>query len=84
VRSPRRGLRSERIGDGTSRTDGGTLAGEALGPLVAPPGVCGGSSTRDRATRILPDTPESILPHMRQSFVDRQYSPLTGMDQSEW
>jgi hypothetical protein len=21
---------------------------------------------------------------MRHSFIDRQYSPLTGMDQSEW
>jgi hypothetical protein len=28
--------------------------------------------------------PEAILPHMRRSFADRQYSPSTGMDQSEW
>jgi hypothetical protein len=26
----------------------------------------------------------AISPRMRRSFVDRQYSPSTGMDQSEW
>jgi hypothetical protein len=25
-----------------------------------------------------------ILPHMRRSFVDRCFSPLTGMGLSEW
>jgi hypothetical protein len=38
---------------------------------------------RSKATWILSDAPEAILPHMR-SFVDRQYSPSTSMDQSEW
>jgi hypothetical protein len=28
--------------------------------------------------------PEAISPHMRRSFVDRQYSPSTSMDRSEW
>jgi hypothetical protein len=34
--------------------------------------------------RILSTAPRAISPHMRRSFVDRQYSPLTGMDLSEW
>jgi hypothetical protein len=81
--SPRRGPGSKRIGDGTSRTNGGTLIGEPLGPSLAPSRGCGGSSARDRAAWILVDAPRAISPHMRQSFVDRQYSPSTGMDWSE-
>jgi hypothetical protein len=27
---------------------------------------------------------ELFLPRMRRSFMDRQYSPSTGMDRSEW
>jgi hypothetical protein len=27
---------------------------------------------------------EVVSPRMRHSFIDRQYSPLTGMDRSEW
>jgi hypothetical protein len=33
---------------------------------------------------ILADAPGAILPHMRRSFIHKQYSPSTGMDQSEW
>jgi hypothetical protein len=34
--------------------------------------------------RILVDALGAILPRMSRSFVDRQYSPLTDMDWSEW
>jgi hypothetical protein len=27
---------------------------------------------------------EVMSPHMRRSFIDRQYSPSTGMDRSKW
>jgi hypothetical protein len=34
--------------------------------------------------RILVDAFRAILLRMSRSFVDRQYSPLTDMDWSEW
>jgi hypothetical protein len=37
-----------------------------------------------KAAQILAAAPGAISPHMRRSFVYRQYSPLTGLDQSEW
>jgi hypothetical protein len=33
---------------------------------------------------ILSATPGAISPRMRRSFVDRRYSPSTGMGLSEW
>jgi hypothetical protein len=39
---------------------------------------------KNKVTWILSVTPEAISPRMRRSFVDRQYSPSTGMDLSEW
>jgi hypothetical protein len=39
---------------------------------------------KNKAARILSGAPEAISPRMRRSFVDRQYSPLTDMDLSEW
>jgi hypothetical protein len=57
---------------------------ETPGWSSAPPRGCVGGSVRSKATWILSDAPEAILPHMRRSFADRQYSPSTGMDQSEW
>jgi hypothetical protein len=30
------------------------------------------------------DAGRAVSPRMRCSFVDRQYSPSTGMDRSEW
>jgi hypothetical protein len=44
----------------------------------------GRGSTRKKAAQILATAPRAISPHMRRLFVDRQYSPSTGMDQSEW
>jgi hypothetical protein len=43
-----------------------------------------GGSTRWDAVRILSAAPGAISPCMRRSFVDRRYSPLTGMSLSEW
>jgi hypothetical protein len=43
-----------------------------------------GSSTRREAARIMFAAPGVISPCMRRSFVDRQYSPSTGMGLSEW
>jgi hypothetical protein len=64
-------------------TEKGSLD-ETPGPLSAPPRGCGGGSVKNKVARILADTPEAISPQMRRSFVDRQYSPLTVMDWSEW
>jgi hypothetical protein len=43
-----------------------------------------GESVRWEATRILSAAPGAISPRMRMSFVDRCYSPSTGMGLSEW
>jgi hypothetical protein len=83
--NPWRSLGSGRIGEGTSRASEGALVVGVSGlSAAAPPRGCGRDSTRDRAKRILADAPGAISPHMRRSFVDRQYSPLTGMTRSEW
>jgi hypothetical protein len=39
---------------------------------------------RNKAARILSAAPGAVSPRMQRSFVDRQYSPSTDMDQSEW
>jgi hypothetical protein len=43
---------------------------------------------KDRAMRILADSevgmPGDISSRIKRSFVERWYSPLTGMDCSEW
>jgi hypothetical protein len=56
---------------------------EVSGPSSAPPRGYGGGSVRSKAAWILLDTPRAISPCMRRLFVDRQYSPSIGMDQSE-
>jgi hypothetical protein len=38
---------------------------------------------KNKAAHILADISGAISPWMRRSFVDRQYSPSTGMDRSE-
>jgi hypothetical protein len=43
----------------------------------------GKCSTKKKITQILSAALRAISPHMRRSFVDRQYSPSTGMDLSE-
>jgi hypothetical protein len=47
-----------------------------LGPSSAAPKGYGGCSVKNKATRILADAPRAILPHMRQSFIDRDQSEL--------
>jgi hypothetical protein len=44
----------------------------------------GKGSVKKKASQILSTAPGAISPRMRRSFVDRQYSPSTGMDQMEW
>jgi hypothetical protein len=48
----------------------------------------GGGSANDKVTRILADskmrTSSDISPRIKRSFVERRYSPSTGMDRSEW
>jgi hypothetical protein len=38
---------------------------------------------KNKAAQILADISGAISPWMRRSFVDRKYSPSTGMDRSE-
>jgi hypothetical protein len=47
-------------------------------------GARGWGSARNKAARILFATLGAISPRMWRSFVDRQYSPSTGIDRSEW
>jgi hypothetical protein len=44
----------------------------------------GSGSVKREAALILSAAPETISLHMRRSFVDRRYSPSTGMGLSEW
>jgi hypothetical protein len=40
-------------------------------------------STKKKASQILSAAPGAISPRMQRSFVDRQYSPSTGMDRRD-
>jgi hypothetical protein len=63
-----------------------TLIDDALGPSSALPRGRGHGrgSLRKRAVQILAAALGAILPRIWRLFVDRQYSPSSGMDQSEW
>jgi hypothetical protein len=61
----------------------GALQDDVPGPSTAPPRGYGGDSARNKAVQILSTALGAVSPCMRRSFVDSQYSPLTGMDQSE-
>jgi hypothetical protein len=50
----------------------------------APSRSCDGGSAKNKAAQILANASWAIPCQMRRSFVDRQYSPSTGMDRSEW
>jgi hypothetical protein len=67
---------------GAAHATGRASLVDALGPSSAPPRGYSGGSVRSKATQILSDAPGAVSSHMRRSFVDRQYSPPTGMDQS--
>jgi hypothetical protein len=45
---------------------------------------CGRGSTKNKAAWILANASGAISPRMKHSFIDRQYSPSTSMDRSEW
>jgi hypothetical protein len=60
------------------------LLDDALMPSSTQPRCCGGGSVRNKAARILSDALRAISPCMQRSFIDKQYSPPTGMDRSEW
>jgi hypothetical protein len=68
------------MGEGCSRAHERTLVGIIPGPWSD----CGRRSVKQKAVQILADAFRAILSRMRRSFVDRQYTPSTGMDQSEW
>jgi hypothetical protein len=70
---------SWRMDKGSSCVDRG-----APGSSSVPQHGCGGSSAKNKATQILVDASRTIAPQMKHLFVDRQYSPSTGMDRSEW
>jgi hypothetical protein len=48
----------------------------------------GGGSAKDKAARILADseveTSGHLPPRIKRSFIERQYSPSTSMNWSEW
>jgi hypothetical protein len=71
-----------RVNESASPTNKRTLMDDAPGPSSAPPRGRGHgrASARKKAAQILAAAPEAISPHMQRSFVDRQYSPSTGMD----
>jgi hypothetical protein len=71
-----------RTGKGTSCAAQGGSVGGALGLLSIVPKGYGGCSVKNKVVRILADVSVAISPRMRRSFIDRQYSPLIGMDQS--
>jgi hypothetical protein len=56
----------------------------SVGIILGQSGGCGRSSVKQKVARILSDASKVISPWMRCSFSDRQYSPSTGMNQSEW
>jgi hypothetical protein len=61
------------------------MVDDAPRPLTTlPGGGCGQGSARNNVAWILSVAPGAISPRMRRPFVDRQYSPSTNMDQSEW
>jgi hypothetical protein len=75
---------SRRKGEGRMCVDRRAPVDGAPGLSSTPSHGCGGDSTKNIAARILANASGAISPRMRRSFVDRQYSPSTGMDWSEW
>jgi hypothetical protein len=71
-------------GGGTLNTAKKALLDQASRPSFTPSEGYTGGFARSKVAWILSDTPGDILPHMKRSFVDRQYSPSTDMDMSEW
>jgi hypothetical protein len=75
----RMGSHEVEVGYGDSR-----VGKDVPGSLTCPPRGCEEGSVSNKAVQILADAAGAVLPRMRCSFVDRRYSPSTGMDHSEW
>jgi hypothetical protein len=60
------------------------LVSDAPGSSSTPPRNHRRGFAKNKAAWIMSAAPGAIFPCMRRSFVDRQYSPLTNMDLSEW
>jgi hypothetical protein len=75
---------SRKWDEGSSRIDQKALIDGAPGWSFALPCGSGGGSTKNKAAQILANASRAISSRMRHSFVDRQYSPLTGIYWTEW
>jgi hypothetical protein len=73
-----------KVNERVSHANKRALMDDAPGSSSSPPRGRGRGSTRKKAARILSTAPGAISACMWRSFVDRQYSSSTGMDQSEW
>jgi hypothetical protein len=62
----------------------GALLNDAPRPSNVLPKGCWKGSVKKKAVQIFSGAPGAISPRIWRSFVDRQYSPLTGMGLSEW
>jgi hypothetical protein len=73
-----------RVNECASPRNKRALMDDAPGPSSTLPRGHGRGSSTNKAMQILSAAPGAISPRMRRSFVDRQYSPSTGTDRSEW
>jgi hypothetical protein len=81
----RKSIASAEKADRHSRYSGKkALLSDAAGPPNIKSKGHRSSFANRKAVQILSTAPRMILPHMRRSFVDRRYSPSTGMGVSEW
>jgi hypothetical protein len=74
----------EKTGECPSREYKGALLSDTPGPYNAQPRGRRRGSGKNIATWILSAAHGAISSCMRRLFVDRQYSPSIGTDQSEW
>jgi hypothetical protein len=80
----RRSLPSvDKTSERASCANKGALLTDTSKPYNVQPIGHGKDSTKKKAAWILSAALGAISPHIRRSFVDRQYSPSIGMDQSE-
>jgi hypothetical protein len=75
---------AKKIDKRSKRSGKGALLSDAPGPSNIMSKGCGKGLAKKNVAPILSTVPGAISPRMRRSFVDRQYSPLTGMEQSKW
>jgi hypothetical protein len=81
----RRSLPSvEKTGECAGRVDKRALLNDTPVPSNTQPRGSGKDSMKKKAAWILSAALRAISLPMRRSFVDRQHSPLTGMDLNEW